>query len=89
MFTCDGLTLQQQYPTGGQKRGKNEFINSTSHQLDVPSVCVRILQNTSTSSEFISGKNQVTPQNRHRETFYKELAQTDKRSDDTGYSKRL
>ena len=89
MFTCAGLTLQQQYPTGGQRRGKNEFINSTFHQLDVPSVCVRILQNTSTSSEFISGKNQVTAQSRHSETFYKELAQTDKRSYDTGYSKRL
>ena len=89
MFTCAGLTLQQQYPTGGQRRGKNEFINSTFHQLDVPSVCVRILQNTSTSSEFISGKNQVTAQSRHSETFYKELAQTDKRSYDAGYSKRL
>ena len=81
---------QQQYPTGGQGRGKNElFINSTFHQLDGPSACISILQNTSTSSEFISGKNQATAQSRQSETFCKELAKTDKRSYDTGYSKRL
>ena len=81
--------MQQQYPTGGQGRGKNEFINSTFHQLDGPSACISILQNTSTSSEFISGKNQATAQSRQSETFCKELAKTDKRSYDTGYSKRL
>ena len=81
--------MQQQYPTGGQGRGKNEFINSTLHQLDGPSVCLSILQNTSTSSEFISSKNQATAQSRQSETFCKELAKTDKRSYDTGYSKRL
>ena len=50
IFTAAGQTLQQQYPTGGQGRGKNEFINSTFHQLNRPSVCISILQNTSTSS---------------------------------------
>ena len=89
IFTAAGQTLQQQYPTGGQGRGKNEFINSTFHQLDGPSACISILQNTSTSSEFISSKNQATAQSRQSETFCKELAKTDKRSYDTGYSKRL
>ena len=89
IFTAAGQTLQQQYPTGGQGRGKNEFINSTFHQLDRPSACISILKNTSTSSEFISGKNQATAQSRQSETFCKELAKTDKRSYDTGYSKRL
>ena len=88
-FTAAGQTLQQQYPTGEQGRGKNEFIDSTFHQLDEPSFCIRILQNTSTSSEFTSGKNQATAQSRQSETFCKELAKTDKRSYDTGYSKRL
>ena len=89
IFTAAGQTLQQQYPTGGQGRGKNEFINSTFHQLDGPSACISILQNTSTSSEFISGKNQATAQSRQSETFCKELAKTDKQSYDTRYSKRL
>ena len=69
IFTAAGQTLQQQYPTGGQGRGKNEFINSTLHQLDGPSVCLSILQNTSTSSEFISGKNKATSQSRQSKTF--------------------
>ena len=81
--------MQQQYPTGGQGRSKNEFINSTFHQLDGPSACTSILQNKFTSSEFISGKNQATAQSRQSETFCKELAKTDKRSYDNGYSKRL
>ena len=89
IFTAAGQTLQQQYPTGGQGRGKNEFINSTLHQLDGPSACISILQNTSTSSEFISSKNQATAQSRQSKTFCKELAKTDKRFYDTGYSKRL
>ena len=88
-FTAAGQTLQQQYPTGEQGRGKDEFIDSTFHQLDEPSFCIRILQNTSTSSEFTSGKNQATAQSRQSETFCKELAKTDKPSYDTGYSKRL
>ena len=70
-FTAAGQTLQQQYPTGGQGRGKNEFINSTFHQLDGPSVCIKIFQNTYTSSEFISGKTQATAQSRQSETFIK------------------
>ena len=89
IFTAAGQTLQQQYPTGGQGRGKNEFINSTLHQLDGPSVCISILQNTSTSSEFIPGKNQATAQCKQTETFCKELAKADKQSYDTGYSKGL
>ena len=89
IFTAAGQTLQQQYPTGGQGRGKNEFINSTFHQLEGPSACISILQNTSTSSKFISGKNQATAQSRQSETFCKELAKADHRSCDTGYSKRL
>ena len=89
IFTAAGQTLQQQYPTGGQGRGKNEFINSTLHQLDGPSASISILQNTSTSSEFISSKNQATAQSRQSKTFCKELAKTDKQFHDTGYSKRL
>ena len=89
IFTAAGQTLQQQYSTGGQGRGKNEFINSTFHQLDGTSACTSILQNTSTSGENISGKNQATAQSRQSETFCKELAKTDKPSYDTGYSKRL
>ena len=81
--------MQQQYPTGGQGRGKNEFINSTFHQLDGPSACISLLQNTSTSGENISGKNQATAQSRQSETFCKGLAKIDKPSYDTGYSKRL
>ena len=57
MFTVAGQTLQQQYPTRGQGRGKNEFINSTFHHLYRHSVDIRIFQNTSISSQFISGKN--------------------------------
>ena len=83
--TAVGQTLQQQYPTGRQGRGKNEFINSTFHQLNGPSICIRILQNTSADSEFIFGKNQTTAQSRQSET----LAKTDKQSCDTGYSKGL
>ena len=75
--------------TGGQGRGQNEFVKSNFHQLDEPSVCISILQNTSTSSEFISGKHLATVQNRQSGTFCKELAKTGKRSYDTGYSKRL
>ena len=90
MFTAAAQTLQQQYPTRGQRRGKNEIINSTfHHQLNRPSVSIRILQNTSTSSEFISGKNQATAQCRKNKTFCKELAKTGKRSYDTGHSMRL
>ena len=74
IFIAAGQTLQQQYPTGGQGRGKNEFINRTFHQLDGPSACISILQNTCASSEFISGKNQATAQIRQSETFCKELA---------------
>ena len=77
------------YLTGGQGRGKNEFVKSNFHQLDEPSVCISILQNTSTISEFISGKHLATVQNRQSGTFCKELAKTGKRSYDTGYSKRL
>ena len=80
MFTAADKTLKQQYPTGGQRRGKNEFVNSTFHQQDGPSVSIRILQNISTSSEFISGKNQATAQCRQSETFCKELAKADKGS---------
>ena len=40
--TAVGQTLQQQYPTGRQGRGKNEFINNTLHQLNGPSICIRI-----------------------------------------------
>ena len=69
-------------------RVKNEFINNTFHQLDRP-VCIRILQNASTSSKFSSGKNQATAQSRQSETFRKELVKTSKRSYGTGYSKRL
>ena len=69
MFTAAGQALQQQYPTGGQGRDKSEFISSTFRQLDRPSVCIKTLQNTSTISEFISGKNQATPQSRQNETF--------------------
>ena len=83
--TAVGQTLQQQYPTGRQGRGKNELINSTFHQLNGPSICIRILQNTSADSEFIFGKNQTTAQSRQSET----LAKTDKQSCDTGYSKGL
>ena len=61
--------LLAKYLTVGQGRGKNEFINSTFHQLDRPSVCLSILQNTSTSSEFISGKNKATSQSRQSKTF--------------------
>ena len=71
IFTAAGQTLQQQYPTRGQGRGNNEFINSTFHQLDGPSFCISILQNTSTSSKFISGKNQATAQSRQSEHFVK------------------
>ena len=85
IVTAVGQTLQQQYPTGRQGRGKNEFINSTFHQLNGPSICIRILQNTSADSEFIFGKNQTTAQSRQSET----LAKTDKQSCDTGYSKGL
>ena len=70
-------------------RYKNEFINSTFHQLEGPSVSIRILQNSSTRSGFISGKNQATSQCRQSKTFCKELVKTDKRSYDTGYCKRL
>ena len=84
MFTVDGQTLQQQYPAGGQGRGKNEFISSTFPQLDGPPVCIKILQNTFTSSDFISSKNQATTQGRHNETFCKELTKTDKQSYDPG-----
>ena len=31
MFRGAGQTLQQQYPTGGQGKVKNEFINSNFH----------------------------------------------------------
>ena len=89
IFTAVDQSLQQQYLAGGQGRGKNEFINSTFHQVDEPSVCIIILRSTSTSSEFISGKNQATDQSRQSETFCKESAKTEKRSYDTGYSKRL
>ena len=89
IFTASGQTLQQQYPIGEQGRVKNELIHSTFNQLDGPSVCISILQSTSTSNEFIPGKNQATAQSRQSETFCKELAKTDKRSYDTGYSKRL
>ena len=65
ILTAAGQTLQQQYRTGGQERGKNEFVNSTFHQLDGPSVCISILQNTSSSSEFISSKNLVTARVKH------------------------
>ena len=33
IFTAACQNLQQQNPTGGQRRGKNEFVNSTFHQL--------------------------------------------------------
>ena len=78
IFKAAGQTLQQQYPTAGQGRCRNVFINSTFHQLNGPSACISILQNTSTSSEFISGKNQATDQSRQSEAFYKELVKTDK-----------
>ena len=71
IFTAAGQTLQQQYPTRGQGRGNNEFINSTFYQLDGPSFCISILQNTSTSSKFISDKNQATAQSRQSEHFVK------------------
>ena len=89
IFTASDQTLQQQYPIGEQGRDKNELVNSTFHQLDGPSVCISILQSTSTSNEFIAGENQATAQSRQSETFCKELAKTDHRSCDTGYSKRL
>ena len=89
VFKAAGKTLQQQNATGGQGRSMNEFINSTFHQLNGPSVCISILQNTSTSSEFISGKNQATAQSRQTETFCKGLAKTEKRSYDTEHSKKL
>ena len=54
MFTAAGQTLQQQYPAERQTRCKNKLINTTFHQLERPSASIRILQNTSTSSEFIS-----------------------------------
>ena len=76
-------------PYRRKRKGKNVFISSTSHQLDGPSVCISILQNTSTSSEFIPGKNQATAQSKQTETFCKELAKADKQSYDTGYSKGL
>ena len=78
IFKAPGRTLQQQYLTGGQGRGKNESLNSTFHQLDEPSVSMSILQSTSTSREFFSSKNQATTQSKQSETFYKELAKTDK-----------
>ena len=79
MFIAAGQILQQQYPTRGQ-RSKNEFINSTFHQLDRPSVSITILQTTFTNSEFISSKNQATSQCKQSETFCNKLAKTDKRS---------
>ena len=72
-FTAAGKPLQQQNATGGQERSMNEFINSTFHQLNGPSVCISILQNTSTSSEFISDKNQAPLQSRQSEIFVKNL----------------
>ena len=57
MFTAAGQTLQEQYPTGGQGRRKNEYINSAFHQLDRPFASIKVLKNTSTSREFISRKN--------------------------------
>ena len=63
--------LQQQYLTGGQGRGKNEFLNSTFHQFDEPSVSMSILQSTSTSSEFFSSKNQATTQSNRVKHFAK------------------
>ena len=80
IFIPAGQTLQQQYPTGGQERGKNEFINRTFHQLGGSSVCIRILQSSSTNSKFISGKNQATAQSWQSETFCRKLAKTDKQS---------
>ena len=47
------------------------------------------MQKTSTSSDVISGKNEPTSQSKQSETFCKELAKADKRSYDTGYSRRL
>ena len=73
IFTAAGQTLQQQYSTGGEGSGKNEFINSIFHEVDGPSACIRILQNTSTSSKFISGTNQATSQSRQSGTFVKHL----------------
>ena len=74
IFTAVDQSLQQQYPTGGQGRGKDELINSTFHQVDEPSVCIIILRSTSTSSEFFSGKTQASAQSRQSETFCKESA---------------
>ena len=66
-----------------------KLINRTFHQLRGPSVPIRILQNTSTSSEFISSKNQTIAQCRQSGTFCKELAKADKRSYDPGCGKGL
>ena len=78
MFTAAVQTLQQQYHTGGQARCKIILNNSPFHQLNGTSVLIRILQNASTSNEFISSKSQATAQCRQSETFCKELAKTDK-----------
>ena len=78
MFTTACQTLQQQYPTGEQEKGKNEFINNTFRQLDGSSVFISILQNIFRSSKFISNKNQATAQCRQCQTFCKELTKTDK-----------
>ena len=50
---------------------------------------ITILQNTSTSSEFISSENQLTFQCRLSKTFCKTLAKTEKRCYDHRCSKRL
>ena len=57
--------------------------------LITPSInSITILQNTSTSSEFISSENQLTFQCRLSKTFCKTLAKTEKRCDHR-CSKRL
>ena len=71
IFEPAGQILQQQYLTGGQGRGKNEFLNSTFHQFDEPSVSMSILQSTSTSSEYFSSKNQATTQSNRVKHFAK------------------
>ena len=58
--------------------------------LITPSInSITILQNTSTSSEFISSENQLTFQCRLSKTFCKTLAKTEKRCYDHRCSKRL
>ena len=81
LFTAAGQTVQRKFTAGEQSRCK---------KLPKPLVSFRVLQYTSTSSELISSKNQVTTLNADRvKHFIKNWKKIGKRSCDLGGRKVL